>query len=255
MKLLLVNDDGIFAPGLAALHDAVQDRAEVVVVAPHEEHSGMSHAITLDRPLRLKKLDQGYTVTGTPADCVKIGLTALNLKPDFLLSGINNGPNLGTDVLYSGTVAAAVEGVLNGIPSIAISLAGPHEFVPSAAKMARELLFEDPGFLLRPELIPAAGVLNINIPARPREEIKGVRFTRMGVRKYDGFVHQRQDPWGRHYYWLGGAPGALESDELDIDIMAVDQGYVSITPLQFDLTNYQELERLQRAKYDWPSSR
>ncbi len=242
---MLVNDDGIFAPGLAALREVLQNRGEVMVVAPHEEHSGMSHAITIHRPLRLKKLEQGYAVTGTPADCVKIALETLRFKPDFVLSGINNGANLGTDVLYSGTVAAAIEGVLNGIPSIAISLAGPQDFLPSAAQMVEELLFVKPGFLVHPELLPRAGVLNINIPALPREAIQGVRFTRMGVRKYDSFVHQHQDPWGGRYYWLGGTPSELESDELDVDLVAVDQGYVSITPLRFDLTDYQELERMK----------
>lgn len=245
MRFLLVNDDGISAPGLAALKSVVEGRGEVEVIAPHQEHSGMSHAITIGRPLRLHRLEQGYTVTGTPADCVKMGLVGLGFKPDFVLSGINNGANLGTDVLYSGTVAAAVEGVVNGIPSIALSLAGPTSFLSSAVQIVEKLLFEEPGFLKRPELLPPAGVLNINIPALPKEAIKGIRFTRLGVRKYNEFVHERQDPWGGQYYWLGGTPSPSCSDELDVDVVAVEQGYVSITPLQFDLTFYSELERLR----------
>lgn len=245
MKILLVNDDGITAPGLAALKEAVQGRGEITVIAPQQQRSGMSHAITIDQPLRLRSVEQGFTVTGTPVDCVIMAMRGLDLEPDFVLSGINNGANLGTDVLYSGTVAAAVEGVLNGVRSIALSLAGSSSFLPTATQVARELLFEEPGFLLRPELIPASGVLNINIPALPRERIKGVRYTRLGVRRYDGMVQRRQDPWGSDYYWLGGIPGTLESNELEIDVAAVDQGYVSITPLQFDLTDYRALERLR----------
>jgi 5'-nucleotidase len=248
VKILLVNDDGIAAPGLAALRSAVQDRGEVTVVAPQQQHSGMSHAITIHRPLRLRQTEQGHILNGTPADCVIMALNGLRLKPDFLLSGINHGANLGSDVLYSGTVAAALEGVLNGIPSIAFSLAGPEEYLSDAAEIVRELLFQDPGFLLHPDLLPQAGVLNINIPGLPKAEIKGVRFTRLGVRRYESMVQMRRDPRGDSYYWLGGTPGTLKSKELDIDIVAVDQGYVSVTPLQFDLTNYQELERLRSRK-------
>jgi 5'-nucleotidase len=245
LKFLLVNDDGISAPGLAALRGAVQGRGEATVIAPHQQHSGMSHAITIHRPLRVEDAGQGYTVNGTPADCVIMALEALKLEPDYVLSGINHGANLGSDVLYSGTVAAAMEGVLNGIPSIAFSLAGPTDFLPEAAKVVEELLFAKPGFLVNPDLIPKGGILNINIPGLPREKIKGVRFTRLGVRRYNPLIHERRDPRGASYYWLGGTPGSLESDELDIDLVAVDQGYVSITPLKLDLTNYEELDRLR----------
>ncbi|NMB01664.1 MAG: 5'/3'-nucleotidase SurE [Firmicutes bacterium] len=245
-KILLVNDDGIRAPGLSALLESVQDRGKIEVIAPHLERSGMSHAISVHQPLRLTRVERGYMLDGTPADCVKMALEALNLKPDFILSGINNGSNLGTDVLYSGTVAAAFEGLLGGIPSLAISLCGSVHFMPTASIIVRRLLFEDPGFLLRPDLIPTTGILNINIPALPLEEIKGVRITRLGVRKYSGLMEKREDPRGGHYYWMGGKPIPLESEDLDIDLVAVEQGYISVTPLQFDLTFYQEISRLKR---------
>ncbi|HHT42691.1 MAG TPA: 5'/3'-nucleotidase SurE [Firmicutes bacterium] len=248
MKFLVVNDDGITAPGLAALKEVLEGRGEVVVIAPQDQHSGMSHAITLYQPIRLRKQEQGYTVTGTPADCVKMAVHGLGYKPDLILSGINNGANLGMDVLYSGTVAAALEGVLNGIPSIAVSLCGALEFLPSATQILEELLFAEPGFVNKPELMPQGGVININIPALPRENIRGVLFTSLGVRRYEGILDRRSDPRGGCYYWLGGTPGILESDDLDIDLVAVDQGYVSITPLKLDLTYYEELERLRKQK-------
>lgn len=244
-RFLLVNDDGIFAPGLKALMESVEGAGEVVVVAPDRERSGMGHAITVNQPLRVKQIKQGYMVNGTPADCVKMAVEALDFQPDFVLSGINAGSNLGTDVLYSGTVAAALEGVLNGIPSIAVSLCGSAQYLSTAGELLRELLFGEPGLLKRPELLPDGGVLNINIPALPREEIKGILLTRLGVRKYEGLLQRRQDPNGHYYYWMGGTPAPLESDELEIDLVAVDQGYISITPLQFDLTFHQELNRLK----------
>lgn len=245
-KLLLVNDDGIHAPGLAALQESVRGKGEVETIAPHLERSGMGHAISVHQPLRLTKLPQGYMLDGTPADCVKMALEGLGLQPDFVLSGINSGANLGTDVLYSGTVAAATEGVLAGIPSLAISLCGSEDFMATAAEVVRELLFVEPGFIIRPDLIPKTGMLNINIPALPKKEIKGVRLTRLGVRKYSGLMEKRQDPRGNHYYWMGGKPLSLGSSDWDIDLVAVDQGYISITPLQFDLTYYEELSRLKR---------
>lgn len=244
MKFLLVNDDGIFAPGMDALIDSVQGEGELTVIAPHQERSGMSQAITVHQPLRLTAVDKGYMLDGTPADCVKMGLQGLKLQPDFILSGINNGSNLGTDVLYSGTVAAALEGVILGVPGLAFSLCGSPDFMPTASEVVRKLLFDEPGFLRHPEMIPAGGVLNINIPALPIEQIKGVRITRLGVRKYAGVMQRREDPRGGHYYWMGGYPEPLESEELEIDLVAVEYGYVSITPLQFDLTFHQEIPQL-----------
>ena len=244
-KFLLVNDDGVYAPGLAALVDSVDGLGEITVIAPHQERSGMSQAITVNQPLRLTEVERGYMLDGTPADCVKMGVLGLNLTPDFVLSGINNGANLGWDVLYSGTVAAAMEGVLQGIPSLAFSLCGSSDYF-QAAQVIRKLLFEDPGFVTRPELIPKAGVLNINIPALALKQIKGLRITRLGVRDYHGVMQRREDPRGNYYYWMGGAPVASDSKELDIDSVAVEHGYISITPLKFDSTFHEAIPELKR---------
>ncbi len=244
MKLFLVNDDGIFAPGLTALIDSVQDQGEITVIAPHQEQSGMSQAITVHQPLRLTEVERGYVLDGTPTDCVKMGLQGLGLQPDFVLSGINCGSNLGTDILYSGTVAAALEAVILGIPAIAFSLCGSAEFMPTATAIVKRLLFENPAILSTPGLLGAGHVLNINIPALPLEEIKGLRLTKMGVRKYDGVLQRREDPRGGVYYWMGGRPASMDALEPDIDLAAVDQGFVSITPLGFDLTSQKELIRL-----------
>lgn len=244
MKFVLVNDDGIFAPGMDTLLAAVANKGEVTVVAPSQEQSGMSQAITVHQPLRLNKVERGYMLNGTPADCVKMALQGLKLEPDLILSGINSGSNLGTDVLYSGTVAAALESVMLGVPAIAFSLCGSDEFMPTAQLVVEQLLFEEPGIVGALDIIPSGGILNINIPALPFEEIKGVRITRQGVRNYEGILEQRRDPRGGTYYWMGGYPVPPGSDELEIDIVAVDQGYVSVTPLQFDLTYHTELSRL-----------
>ncbi|NLL43118.1 MAG: 5'/3'-nucleotidase SurE [Firmicutes bacterium] len=251
MKLLLVNDDGIFAPGLVALRESVENHGEATVIAPHQERSGMSQAITVNAPLRLTEVENGYMLDGTPADCVKMAIQGLHLTPDFILSGINLGSNLGWDVLYSGTVAAALEGVLQGVPSLAFSLCGAAGYFSVAVDIVNELLFHQPGFLVRPELLPEAGVLNINIPALPRAKIKGVRITRLGVRNYAGVMQRREDPRGNDYYWMGGEPVLPDSKELDIDLVAVEHGYISITPLKFD-TTYHELipelkERIEQA--------
>jgi 5'-nucleotidase len=205
----------------------------------------MSQAITVNAPLRLTEVESGYMLDGTPADCVKMALQGLKLAPDFILSGINLGSNLGWDVLYSGTVAAALEGVLQGVPSIAFSLCGSAGYFSVAAKIVNELLFRRPGFLVRPELLPKEGVLNINIPGMPRDKIKGVRVTRLGVRNYEGVMQRREDPRGNHYYWMGGEPVPPDSKELDVDLVAVEQGYVSITPLKFDTTFHEIIPDLK----------
>ncbi|NLJ80989.1 MAG: 5'/3'-nucleotidase SurE [Firmicutes bacterium] len=245
MKLLVVNDDGIHAPGLGALLESTAKHGQTTIIAPHQERSGMSHAITVNRPLRLTQVKQGYVLDGTPADCVKMGLLGLKLQPDFVLSGINGGANLGTDVLYSGTVSAALEAVLLGVPALAFSLCGSSCFLETATHYVSQLLFEKPGILFQPDLIPKDGILNINIPALPIQEIKGLRITRLGVRKYKEILEERVDPRGVSYYWMGGRPAFLEAEEKDIDLVAVEQGYISVTPLQFDLTNHGEIERLK----------
>ena len=153
MKLLLVNDDGFWAPGMAALKESVKDHGDITIIAPHQERSATSQAITVHHPLRLTEVNGDYVLDGTPADCVKMALQGLGLKPDYVLSGINLGSNLGTDVLYSGTVAAALEAVLLGTPAVAFSLAGSAEFMPTATKIVQELLFEEPGILTTRDLI------------------------------------------------------------------------------------------------------
>lgn len=244
MKVLLVNDDGIHAPGIAALREAVSGYAEITVLAPHQERSGMSQAITVHQPLRLYPTDKGYMLDGTPADCVKMAMEGLKLSPDFVLSGINGGANLGTDVLYSGTVAAAMEGTLYGIPSIALSLCGSQKFFPEASETVRKLLFEEPGLLQISDVIPAGGLLNINIPALPLEQIKGTKITRLGIQAYSGVMEKREDPRGGQYYWMGGHPLPSNSEDLEIDLVAVKQGYISITPIQFDRTFHQAIPNL-----------
>lgn len=245
MHFLLVNDDGIHAPGMTSLLESVQGTEnEITVIAPQHEQSGMSQAITVHNPLRLTKIERGFMVDGTPADCVKMGIQGLKLKPDLVLSGINNGANLGTDVLYSGTVAAALEALMLGIPAVAFSLCGSGTFMPTATYFVRKILFEEPGLVHNLDLIPKGSVLNINIPALPLEEIKGVRVTRQGVRHYDGVLEPRVDPRGGIYYWMGGQPATLNEEDVQVDLVAVDQGYVSITPLQFDLTYHSEIAKL-----------
>lgn len=251
MKFLVANDDGIFAPGIKMLAETLAPFGTVAVVGPTEEQSGMGHAITVHRPLRVQAVDvipqsaKSFTVDGTPADCVKMAVQGLGLTPDIVMAGINLGSNLGTDVLYSGTVSAAMEGVILGIRAIAVSLCGPQTYLSTAGHYVRKILFEDPGILNQPNLIPQDGLLNINIPAVPIEEVKGIRVTRLGVRKYENLFEKRVDPRGNTYFWMGGKPQLTESSDLDIDIVAVEQGYVSITPIQFDLTYHSLVDGLQ----------
>lgn len=246
MKILLVNDDGFFAPGMTTLINSVKDRGEITVIAPNQERSGMGQAITVYQPLRLSEVEHGYMLDGTPADCVKMGLLGLKLKPDFVLSGINSGANLGADVLYSGTVGAALEAVLLGVPAIAFSLCGSEDFMPTAAHYVQKLLFEEPSILQNSDIIPKDGILNINIPALPIDQIKGIRVTRLGVRKHNTILQKREDLRGGSYYWMSGHLDSLDPTELDIDLVAVDQGYVSITPLQFDITYHEKIPQLKR---------
>jgi 5'-nucleotidase len=241
--ILVTNDDGVRAPGLAILARALQPLGETVIVAPDQDNSAASHSLTMRRPLRVKELDRNrYSVDGTPADCVTLAMgKILPQKPRLVVSGINPGPNLGDDVSYSGTVSAAVEGTMLGAPSLAISLAGeePFYFETAAAfavVLARAIL--DKG-------LPKDTLLNVNIPNRRPEEILGMRFTRQGRRVYDGAIKETSDPWGRRHYWIGGGTPFWEEGE-DTDIQAVLAGYVSITPLHFDLTNHAALATLRR---------
>jgi len=240
MRILISNDDGYLAPGLQALADALAVIAEVVVVAPDSNRSGASNSLSLDRPLSLHKAANGfYYVNGTPTDCVHVALTGLmQERPDLVVSGINNGPNMGDDTLYSGTVAAATEGYLFGIPAIAFSQA---EYgwanLDAAARVAREIVerrFDD---LQKPYL------LNVNIPAVPYEQLRGTVATRLGRRHSSEPVIRALDPRGREIFWIGPVGVAREGGP-GTDFHAVAQGQVSITPLQIDLTHRSELDAL-----------
>ena len=250
MKILITNDDGIHALGIRHLADAVADFGEVKVVAPDRERSACGHAMTMTEPLRVNEFDWGdavkaYSVTGVPVDCVNVGLS--HLYPDgcdLVLSGFNHGPNLGFDVTYSGTVAGAMEGAINGIHSIAFSMArfsGKENHFESGSSWLKDH-FE---WLLSLKL-PQRTFLNINLPAMPYDEIKEARFVKMGGRVYRDRVEQRMDPWDRPYFWQGG----LEiggNPEPGTDFEAVVQGHVSITPISLNWTDNIALVSLQNS--------
>lgn len=250
MALVLVtNDDGIHAPGINAMRRALEqvEGLEVWSVAPDRQRSASSHALTMYRPLFPMKMEipgatsPCYSVTGTPADSAKLAIEELlPRKPDLVISGINQGPNLGTDIFYSGTVAAALEGPILGIPAIAASL---DSFTSDDYTIAAEYVTNLALWVLK-EGLPPGTLLNINVPGLPREEIKGVRVAKMGRRLYRDQWDKRKDPRGRTYYWLAGVLADLTNDQ-DSDVVAVEQGYVSLTPLQLDLTRYELLDRLR----------
>ncbi|HJK97386.1 MAG TPA: 5'/3'-nucleotidase SurE [Polyangiaceae bacterium LLY-WYZ-14_1] len=226
--LLLANDDGVDAPGLRALKTALEAVAEVVVVAPEREQSGHSHSITLQRPLRLNQVDPGvWAIDGTPADCTYVGLfhpKLLPRTPDLVVSGINHGPNLGADVFYSGTVAAAREGAFRGVPAIAFSQCGRGDFAASA-HLAREMVTR----LLEAQRPPGdAPLLNVNFPEKAPT---GVRATILGRRRYTDEVDVRRDPRGREYLWIGGPLTVHHEPVEGADTEAIDDGFVSVTPL------------------------
>lgn len=246
--VLLTNDDGIFAPGINALRERMEqvEGVEVWSVAPDRERSASGHAITMYRPLfPIEVAIPGakspcYSVTGTPADSAKLAIEAvLPRRPDLVISGINRGANLGTDLFYSGTVAAALEGPILGIPAIAASLDSFESRDYSAAaeftaNLAMKVLAEG---------LPPGTLLNVNIPALPRDQIKGVRVTKMGRRLYRDQWDRRVDPRGRVYYWLAGELMELDNDP-ESDVAAAETGYISVTPVQLDLTRYDQMARL-----------
>jgi len=245
--ILLTNDDGIFAPGLYALYLALREIAQVTVVAPDSEKSAVGHAITISDPLRVSEFEKngeilGLAVKGTPADCVKLAFFALlPQKPDMVVSGINYGSNTGINVIYSGTVSAATEGTVLGLPSFAISLTTfkDAEFTYAAkfgAYLAQEILQHG---------LPRGVSLNVNVPNVPEQEIRGVAITRMGNAMYDDKYEQRIDPRHRVYYWLTGSKVELNEGE-ETDDGAIAQNLVSVTPLHFDLTKHDFLATLQK---------
>lgn len=249
MRFLLSNDDGVHAPGLRALAQVLSQIGEVTVIAPESERSAFSSALTLDRPLKPVRLDNGFwSVNGTPADCVYLALNGfLEFEPDLVISGINSGANLGDDVLYSGTVAAAQEARCLGKPALAVSLAGPqvkeHTAVEAylpAAQMVAQLLAEWPRLQL-----PPRALLSLNIPDLPVEQIKGFRVCRLGHRERSRDLKRLQDPRGRDAFWIGAAGEPLDAGE-GTDFHAVDQGYVAVTPLVSDLTCHASLQDVGR---------
>ena len=243
MRILLSNDDGYFAPGLQALADALTGLGEIVVVAPEQNRSGASNSLTLDRPLFLKKSANGFHfVNGTPTDCVHLAITGmLDSLPDIIVSGINNGANMGDDTIYSGTVAAATEGYLLGIPSIAVSLTsfdGNH--FDTAGRVVRELVEK---FIQQPFSEPV--LLNVNVPDIPYEQIKGSEVTRLGRRHKAESVVKMLSPRNETVYWVGAAGAAADAGP-GTDFNAIERGYVSITPLQIDLTHTAQMSVVQR---------
>ncbi|MHB1126430.1 MAG: 5'/3'-nucleotidase SurE [Bacillota bacterium] len=250
MRILLTNDDGIAAPGLNALREALCGLAsQLFVVAPERERSATGHGITVHKPLRVEEINygenncQGWSVSGTPADCVKLALDILlPAHPDLVISGINLGANLGTDVLYSGTVSAAIEGLMAGIPSFAVSLTSNKvgsDFSP-AALFARHLVK-----ILFSRELPRETLLNVNVPDVDLPgEIKGVKITKLALRRYQNTVEKRLDPRGRAYYWLTGEVFAPEPDD-DADVWAVHEQYISVSPIHFDLTDHRIIEEVR----------
>ncbi|SFU43817.1 5'/3'-nucleotidase SurE [Halomonas korlensis] len=239
-RLLLSNDDGVHAPGLLALYEALLPHAKLRVVAPDRDKSGASNSLTLSRPLTLASLDNGfYSVDGTPADCVYLGVNGVwNEKPDLVISGINHGGNLGDDVLYSGTVAAAMEGRNLGMAAIAMSLVGSRYF-DTAGRVAASLVGASDQLSL-----PPRSLLNVNVPDLPWEDIQGFRVTRMGYRGPAARPLEVLDPRGRKRYWIA-AVGENADDGADTDFAAVEAGFVSITPLQTDLTRHAAIDDVQ----------
>ncbi len=244
MRILISNDDGYFAPGIAALAAALADIAEVTVVAPERDRSGASNSLTLDRPLMLRRAPSGFFyVNGTPTDCVHLAVTGMmEHLPDMVLSGINHGANMGDDTIYSGTVAAATEGYLLGVPSIAVSLtssSGTH--FETAAAVARQLVLR---FRDKPAAEPT--LLNVSVPDVPLEKLRGIEITRLGRRHKAEPVVRQVNPRNETVYWVGAAGAAQDAGE-GTDFHAVAQGFASVTPLQIDLTRYSQLPALR----DW----
>jgi 5'-nucleotidase len=249
MIILLSNDDGIHSEGLMALEESVRHVGEIYTVAPDRAQSSMSHALTLHRPLRVHELGmRRLSVDGTPVDCVKLALTGLlPVRPELVISGINKGPNLGDDIIYSGTVSAAIEGALLGIPAIAVSLVTFKDFDFRAAAEFTATLIQR----IAERDIPPKTLLNVNVPPIPKRDLKGWRVTRMGKRHYSENIVERVDPRGVKYYWIGGDDLGFSNDD-GTDCQTVHEGYISVTPLQVDLTDYKLLQNNTLPNFSWP---
>lgn len=243
MLILLTNDDGIHSKGIVTLGRHLSEKHQVYMVAPERERTCVAHAVTLHKPLRVREVTRGvYATNGTPADCVLLGVHAvLPRRPDFVVSGINTGPNMGRDVNYSGTVAAAREGAFLGIPSMAVSICAREGFLfDDAAGVACAVMER-----LTEGVFPEGAVVNVNIPNLPREKLKGFSVTRLGKRIYNDIVHERVDPRGRKYYWIGGN-GESYKRRRGTDFYAVEKGYVSVTPLGLDITDAGSMKIYQK---------
>lgn len=243
MRILCTNDDGYMALGLRVLAGAARTLGEVAIVAPDREQSATSHALTIHRPLRSRKSREGaHVVDGTPTDCVIMAVNEiLGWRPDFCLSGVNHGANMGEDVLYSGTVAAAMEATVIGIPSVALSWTGDEFDTLDGWQPLLE------GFLrqvLARESFPPHTLLNVNLPSVPPAEVRGIQVTSLGQRRYSDSITRALDPKGREYFWIGGGISAW-AGAVDADFRAVRDGFISVTPLHLDLTNYTTLEEIR----------
>lgn len=247
MKILVSNDDGYMARGIVALAEALAEIAEVILMAPDRNHSGASNSLTLHSPLRVRQVDENrYFVNGTPSDCVHLALSGyLPDDPDIVVSGVNHGANLGDDVIYSGTVAAAMEGRFLGLPAIAVSLVGQHgKHFDTAARVACDLVKR-----LQSDPLPGDIILNVNVPDLPFDELAGVEVTRLGFRHRSEPLIEEKDPRGRTIYWIGPAgPGQDAGPGTDFE--AVERGAVAVTPLKVDLTRHESLPQLK----DWLAS-
>lgn len=241
MKILISNDDGYQAAGIICLAEALADLGEITVVAPDRNRSGASNSLTLDSPIRATTTENGFIcVEGTPTDCVHLAITGLlESEPDMVVAGINAGANLGDDVLYSGTVAAAVEGRFLGLPAVAVSLVGETSKHYDTAARATKIIIDR----LRNDPLPADTILSINVPDLPWDEIKGFEATRLGRRHKSEPVHKTVDPRGRAIYWVG-PPGTGQDAGPGTDFHAVEHGAISITPLQIDMTSYPTLDKV-----------
>ncbi len=246
LNILVTNDDGIYSPGIFALAKVLNEIGNVTVVAPLHEQSAVGHAITMQNPLRVTEAWKngdffGYAVSGTPADCVKIGIrNIMGTPPDLVVSGINHGSNTAINIIYSGTVSAAREAAIMEVPSMAISVTNhAAKDFSFAAKVSKLLAKEIDG-----KNIPLGTLLNVNVPDVPEEKIAGIILTKQGKSKWDDIYEQRTDPYGKKYYWLTG--NLVESDtELDIDQVAIKKNYVSVSPIHFDLTDYETFDKMK----------
>ncbi len=240
--ILVTNDDGVYSKGILNLFKAIKTIGKAIVVAPDREKSAVRHSLTLHRPLKTEKIEKDvFALNGTPTDCVTIAVSkVLKRKPDLVVSGINRGGNLGDDITYSGTVSAAIEGTILGIPSMAVSIVGEKDYYFSTASKYAKIIAQ----MILSEGLPADTLLNVNVPNVTAGKINGAIFTRQGKRIYDNAVQEMLDPRGAKHYWIGGGIPLWEEGN-DTDFYAVKKGYVSITPIHLDLTNFEALNHLK----------